>query len=96
MFLMLIEWSVITSDHVQQACESVAARSTDRNKGLVVYSGERRLPAKEVLREAYRLAKGLAPEAEVNFASGEATLNVLRRLGLRAERLSSRRAHSKR
>lgn len=88
---MPIEWSVITTNHVKQACESVAARSTDRDSGLVVYSGERRLPAKEILREAYRLAKGLDPEAEVNFASGEATLNILRKLGLRAERLSSRR-----
>ena len=88
---MSIEWSAITTNHVQQACESVAARRSDRNTGLVVYSGERRLPAKEVLREAYRLAKGLAPNAPVNFASGEATLNVLRKLGLRAERLSSGR-----
>jgi hypothetical protein len=90
---MAIEWSAITANHVQQACESVAARqrNSDRSTGLVVYSGERRLPAKEILREAYRLARGLAPETEVNFASGEATLNVLRKLGFRAERLSSRR-----
>jgi hypothetical protein len=89
---MPIEWSAITAAHVQQACESVTARqqTPDRNTGLVVYCGERRLPAKEILREAYRLAKGLAPEAEINFASGEATLNVLRKLGFRAERLSSR------
>lgn len=90
---MAIEWSAITAGHVQQAFESIAARhpNADRSTGLVVYSGERRLPAKEILREAYRLAKGLAPEAEINFASGEATLNVLRKLGFRAERLSSPR-----
>lgn len=89
---MPIEWSAITASHVQRACESVAAcrQSSDRTIGLVVYAGDRPLPAKEVLREAYRLAKGLAPDAEVNFASGEATLNVLRKLGFRAERLSSR------
>ncbi len=88
---MPIEWSVITTNHVQQACESVAARRSDRNTGLVVYAGERRLPAKEGLREADRGAKGLASIAAVNVASGEATLNVLRKLGLRAERLSSGR-----
>lgn len=89
---MAIEWNVITATHVRQACESVAARARarDRDKGLVVISGDRRLPAKEILREAYRLAKGLPPDAEINFASGEATLNVLRRLGFRAERLSPR------
>lgn len=95
---MTIEWRVITATHVEQACESVAARSrhTDRDKGLVVFAGGRRLPAKEIVREAYRLAKGLSPDAEIRFASGEATLNVLRRLGFRAERLSSRAgAHAK-
>lgn len=90
---MAIEWSAITASHIQQACESVAARhrNADRSTGLVVYSGERRLPAKEILREAYRLAKDIAPDVEINFASGEATLNVLRKLGFRAERLSSPR-----
>lgn len=90
---MAIEWSAINASHIQQACESVAARrhGADRSTGLVVYVGERRLPAKEILREAYRLAKGLSPDVEINFASGEATLNVLRKLGVRAERLSSPR-----
>jgi hypothetical protein len=89
---MAIEWDAITATHVREACESVAARSRtgDRDAGLVVFSGERRLPAKEILREAYRLAKGLAPDVRITFASGEATLNHLRRLGFRAERLGSR------
>ena len=89
---MSIDWSAITAEHIQQACDSVAERlhRPDRNTGLVIYSGERRLPVKEVLREAYRLAKRLAPEAEVTFASGESSLAKLRKLGFRAERLSSR------
>ena len=88
---MPIEWSAITATHIRQACEIVAAsaKAEDRNGGLVVFVGDRKLSAKEILREAYRLAKGLAPDAEINFASGEATLNLLRRLGFRAERLSS-------
>jgi hypothetical protein len=52
--------------------------------------GDRCLPVKEVLRLAYRLAKGLSPDVEVKFASGEASLNLLRRLGFRVERLSAR------
>lgn len=90
---MSIEWGAITADHVRRACELVSGRRSDeeRRAGLVVYSGTRDLPAKEVLREAYRLAKGLTPDAKISFASGEASLNVLRRLGFRAERLGTRR-----
>jgi hypothetical protein len=87
---MPIDWGAITTSHLHKACESVAAKKKDRDSGLIAYFGERRLPAKEVLREAYRLAKGLPADAEVKFASGDATLNLLRLLGLRAERLSSR------
>ena len=86
---MAIEWSAITATHVGRACESVAARERTATRGLVVFHGDRRMPAKEVLREAYRLAKGLAPDTEIRFASGEATLNVLRKLGFRAERARS-------
>ena len=86
---MALDWRVITATHVQQACEAVAreAGHGGRTRGLVVFAGDRTLPAKEILREAYRLAKGLPTGAEIKFSSGEATLNVLRRLGFRAERL---------
>lgn len=91
---MAIEWNTVTATHVRHACDFVIARdgTRDRDTGLVVFAGERRLPAKEILREAYRMANGLSPETEVKFSSGEATLNVLRKLGFRAERLGSRRA----
>lgn len=89
---MAIEWNVVTAQHVREACDALAARghTRDRDTGLVGYAGDRRLPAKEVLREAYRRAKGLEPDADVHFASGEATLNVLRKLRFRAERLGAR------
>jgi hypothetical protein len=87
---MSIDWKAITSAHIQKACEEVSARSVrDRMTGLVVFAGERRLPAKEVLREAYRFAMGLAADAEIHFASGESTLAVFRKLGFRAERMTS-------
>lgn len=93
---MTIEWDAITAAHVHKACEEVVATAgkVDRDKGLVIYSGDRRLPAKKIVREAYRLAKGLDPDADIDFASGEPTLNLLRRLGFRAERLSSRKGSS--
>jgi hypothetical protein len=84
-----LEWNLITADHVRQACDAVARRySTDLNTGLIVHCSNRSLPAKAVLREAYRLAKGLPAEAEVRFTSGEASLNRLRKLGFSAERLT--------
>jgi hypothetical protein len=86
---MAIDWRDISAAHVRQACDLVAARTPTAKAGLVVLSGDRSLPAKAVVREAYRLAKGLGPNAEIKFASGEATLNVLRKLGFRAERMTS-------
>jgi hypothetical protein len=89
--VMAIDWSVITDADVRRACDLVASRRTrDKESGLVVFAVGCRLPAKEVLREAYRLAKGLPDDAEVKFASGEVTLNVLRRLGFPAKRLTAR------
>jgi len=88
-----IEWDAIAPIHVQKASELVATR--ERTTGLVLFVGEQRLPAKQVLREAYRLAKGLPQDAEVKFASGESTLNLLRKLGFRAERLGSRNKHDR-
>lgn len=87
-----MDWSAITESDVRVACEFVGKRYLGRDKsaGLIVHVGEHRLPVKEVLRQAYRLAKGLAPDVEVEFASGEASLNLLRRLGFRVERLSAR------
>ena len=85
---MALDWSVVEADHVRSACAHVAAsRSAQRTKGIVVWYHDQALPAKEVLRVAYRLANNLAQDAEVKFASGEATLNLLRRLGFQAERL---------
>jgi len=94
---MTIDWDSITASDIRKACEEAVATGgkADRDKGLVIYAGERRLPAKGIVREAYRLANGLDPSAKIDFASGEATLNLLRRLGFRAERLSSRRGSSK-
>lgn len=94
---MTIEWSAISAAHVQQAFEAIAARpgTRDRAAGLVVYSGETCLPAKQVLREAYRIAKHLPSDAKVSFASGEATLGKLRKLGFRAERVTARAKHIK-
>lgn len=90
-----IEWDVIAPMHVQKASELVASREAirDRTTGLVLFVGERRLSAKDVLREAYRIAKGLPQGAEVKFASNESTLTLLRKLGFRAERLGSRKEH---
>ena len=85
---MQLDWKSVTAEHVRQASQSMVARGSQKPiKGLVVYIGDDGLSAKDTLREAYRLAKGLPSNSEIRFASGEATLNMLRRLGFRAERL---------
>jgi hypothetical protein len=88
---MAIDWKVVRAEHVSRACELCAsgvAGSRVRGKGLVIRYRDRELPAKTVLQHAYRLAKGMPMDAEVRFASGDSTLNLLRKLGFQAERLA--------
>jgi hypothetical protein len=88
-----LNWKSVTADHVRQACASVApSYAGKRVGGIVLWHGEEPLPAKQVMRVAYRIANHLPADAELRFSSGDATLNVLHRLGFRAERVE-RTAH---
>lgn len=90
---MALNWNTVRPEHVRSACESVAAgKARPTISGLVVWHNERALPAKEVLRIAYRLANDLAADEEVKFSSGDATLRLLTELGFSAERIGSKRA----
>ena len=84
-----IEWRAIHADHVQRACEltlggQYPARA--KAKGIVIRFREQELPAKHVVKLAYCLAKGLPLGTEVNFASGDGTIKLLRQLGFEAQR----------
>jgi hypothetical protein len=82
-----LNWKSVTAEHVRAALKEVAAsKSTDRRSGLVIVDGNRHLPAKDVLRVAYRLANKLPTSAPVKFSSGDGTLNVLVNLGFDARR----------
>ena len=84
---MALNWKSVTADHVRAALKQVAAsKSADRVSGLVIVNEGRTLPAKEVLRVAYRLANRLPHDAPLKFSSGDGTLNVLQRLGFNAKR----------
>jgi hypothetical protein len=84
---MALQWGSVSREHVAEACELVAAESwRPLKRGLVVVHGQQLLPAKRVLKVAYCLAHGLPTDAEVKFASGEATLSLLKRLGFTARR----------
>lgn len=91
---MALKWNTVRAEHVRSACEKVAAGKARENiSGIVVWYNDRALPAKEVLRTAYRLANNLAEDEEVKFSSGDATLRLLEALGFKAERVeTSRRA----
>lgn len=84
---MALNWKSVSAEHVRAAiAEVAAARTHDRATGLVLLDGDRALPAKEVLRTAYRLANKLPADSAVKFSSGDGTLNILRQLGFTAER----------
>lgn len=90
---MAIDWKIVRAEHVVRACEMVSARtpSGQPTRGLFVIRDERHLPAKEVARVAYLLASGKNLATVLQFASGEATLNLLRRLGFTVNRLGNRK-----
>ena len=89
---MALKWNTLQPEHVRKACEMVAAaRARPATSGIIVWYKEQALPAKEVLRCAYRFANNLSRDDDVKFASGEATLRLLESLGFRAERIGERR-----
>lgn len=90
---MPLNWKSVASHHVQRALEKV---SGTHRAGIIVWHNGLALPAKEVLRVAYRLANGLAEDAEVRFSSGDPTVRLLSHLGFKVERVAGDRSDSKR
>ena len=87
---MALNWKSLKPEYVRQACEAVAASNPPRRAvGIVVWHKDHPLPAKEVLRIAYRIANGLPDDAEVRFSSGDATLRLISELGFNVERLAA-------
>jgi hypothetical protein len=91
---MSLNWKTVRPEHVTRACDMVAAERSRATSGIVVWHNHQSLPAKQVLRIAYRLANDLPEKQEVRFSSGEPTLRLLVALGFRAERIDPRRARS--
>jgi len=87
---MALNWKSVAPEHVRKACETVAAsRSGSRTSGIVIWHDDRALPAKDVLRIAYRIANDLPTDAEIRFSSGDGTLRLLSALGFKVERLGA-------
>jgi len=86
---MALNWSSVKPEHVSAAFELLADKGTliGKRSGLVVRQRGAVLPAKEVLRVAYRLANALPEKTEVKFSSGDGTLNILRKLGFDVDRI---------
>lgn len=85
---MALNWNIIRPEHAKKACELVASGERPRApaKGIFVMHEGQWLPAKQVQRIAYLLAKKMDLDSNVRFASGEGTINLFKRLGLRVER----------
>jgi hypothetical protein len=88
---MKMDWGTVKAHHVSQACDTLlkSTRPGAKPSRLIVVHKDQQLPAKEVLRLAYRLANNLPPETKLKFASGENSLQLLRSLGFQAERMNS-------
>jgi hypothetical protein len=90
---MGLNWKSVKREHIEKACIQVAgAHISKRAARIVLWHAEQPLPAKEVMRVAYRLANALPADAELRFSSGDATIHVLQRLGFQAERLATTRS----
>lgn len=86
-----MDWSSVRAPHVSQACDTLvkSVRPVPKPRGLVVNYNNHQLPAKAVLRLAYCIANNLPHESKLKFASGESSLQLLRTLGFRAERMEN-------
>ena len=88
---MKLNWKSVNAAHVTRACEAVLNSAGARPKpgNLIVIYKDKKLPAKTILRIAYCLANNISSETKLKFASSEGSLQLLRSLGFRAERLQT-------
>jgi hypothetical protein len=88
---MGLNWKSVKAARVTQACEAVlnSAGPGKKPRGLIVPYKNKQLPAKVILRMAYCLANNIPSETKLKFSSGEGSLQFLRSLGFRAERLQT-------
>lgn len=86
-----MKWDIVTREHLVKACESLKAERmpATRLRTLVVVFQGQELSAKKVVKIAYCLANGIPIESNLKFASGEGTLNLLRRRGFEVKRLAT-------
>jgi hypothetical protein len=88
---MRLDWSSVQREHVAEACAVLAKHPRLKvSKGLYVMLGDRKLPVKDVLRLAYCIAHGMPDDTHIAFASGESSLNRLRRLGFVVGRIGAK------
>lgn len=86
-----INWRLVQRERVVRACEMITNGKLvrpARGRGRFVV-GERCLPAKDIARTAYLLAAGKPADAYLDFASGQSTLSMFKRLDFEVERSSS-------
>jgi hypothetical protein len=78
-------FSKIQREHAEQACKALLSEGAVRGGGsYFVVFGKERLPAKAVLKVAYKLANGQEISSR-EFSGGLYTQRILERLGLVVE-----------
>lgn len=74
--------SKVSKEQVEQACQELARAGVRGGGSYFVQFNGHELPAKRVLREAYRIAFGEELDAKL-FSGGAYTQRILERLGLK-------------
>ncbi len=87
---MKLNWKSVNAAHVTRACEAFlnSAGAEPKLGGLIVIYNEKNC-LRRLFCVAYCLANNIPSETKLKFASSEGSLQLLRSLGFRAERLQS-------
>lgn len=82
---MSINWNIVTSDHVKQACEQydngIALPKREARSTFLIFNGKS-YPGKFIRGLAYRLATGIELDPNRDYAGGEETVRFFKSLGL--------------
>src|SRR4051812_8731452 len=83
-WMMALDWSVVTVEHVRQACAlygaGTVAPKREAQTTFLLFDG-RRYPAKFIRGLAYQIATGSRIDSD-QYAGGLETVNFFKRLGL--------------
>jgi hypothetical protein len=85
---MAIDWNLVTSDHIKEACRRLdAGEVTCRNpaRNTFIRFRERNYPAKFIRGVAYEIATGKRLNPNTDFSGGRETVNFFTKIGFQVQ-----------